>query len=189
MISNLSRLRKLFLATLSVAVSGLWVSSSAFNASAADAAPEFSKLSIDIGVVVSDIEKSAKFYTEVIGFKEVAGFSVPGAQGKAIGIIDNLDVDIRVFTLGDDAGATRIKLMSFPKNPGVKPAQEYIHSTIGLSYLTIFVKDMNVSLERLKKARVKLLGKSPVDLGGGTLLTAIQDPDGNFIELVGPAKK
>ena len=114
---------------------------------------------------------------------------MPGPQGKAIGIIDNLDVDIRVFVLGEGSGATQVKLMSFPKKPGVKPAQDYIHSTIGLSYLTIFVKDMSVSLERLKKAHVKLLGDSPVDLGGGTLLTAIQDPDGNFIELVGPEKK
>ncbi len=155
------------------------------NGRAADPAPEFSRLSIDIGVVVGDIDVSAKFYTEVIGFKEVPGFAVPGARGKAIGIIDNLDVDIRVFVLGDGPEASKIKLMSFPKKPGVKPSQDYIHSTIGLSYLTIFVKDMAPSLERLKKAKVKLLGESPVDLGGGTLLTAVQDPDGNFIELVG----
>lgn len=182
-------LRKLSATFAAAATVAALLTSPASNAVADDAKPEFSKQSIDIGVVVSDIDKSVAFYTDVIGFKEVQGFSVPGAQGKAIGIIDNLDVDIRVFTLGDDAQATRIKLMSFPKKPGVKPAQDYIHSTIGLSYLTIFVKDMNPSLERLKKARVKLLGESPVDLGGGTLLTAIQDPDGNFIELVGPGTK
>lgn len=178
--------RNWLVSTLALALTGTLLTSSASNLVAAES--EFSKLSIDIGVVVSDIDKSAKFYTEVIGFKEVPGFSVPGARGKEIGIINNMDVDIRVFTLGDGNEATKIKLMSFPKKPGEKPAQDYIHSTIGLSYLTIFVKDMNSSLERLKKAKVKLLGKSPVDLGGGTLLTALQDPDGNFIELVGPAK-
>lgn len=187
MISNKSVRKHWLVSTLALALTSTLFLGPAENVRSADS--EFSKLSIDIGVVVSDIEKSVKFYTDVIGFKERTGFSVPGARGKAIGIIDNLDVDIRVFTLGDGPQATQIKLMSFPKKPGAKPAQNYIHSTIGLSYLTIFVKDMNVSLERLKKAKIKLLGESPVDLGGGTLLTAVQDPDGNFIELVGPAKK
>jgi lactoylglutathione lyase len=184
--SNRTSLHKLLLTSVA---SGALLLGAVSHSTAADPAPEFSRLSIDIGVVVSDIEASAKFYTEVLGFKEVPGFSVLGARGKAIGIIDNLDVDIRVFVLGDGPEASKIKLMSFPKKPGVKPAQDYIHSTIGLSYLTIFVKDMGPSLERLKKAKVKLLGESPVDLGGGTLLTAVQDPDGNFIEIVGPGKK
>lgn len=187
MISKHSVRRSCAAAVLALAVTGAVTVTSITGLAAAES--EFSRLSIDIGVVVSDIEKSAKFYTEVIGFKEVPGFSVPGPRGKAIGIIDNLDVDIRVFTLGDGPTAAKVKLMSFPQKPGSKPAQDYIHSTIGISYLTIFVTDMNASLERLKKAKVKLLGESPVDLGGGTLLTAVQDPDGNFIELVGPAKK
>ena len=184
--SNHSSLHKFLLS--SIASSALLLSAVS-NSTAADAAPEFSKQSIDIGVVVSDIDASVSFYTKVLGFKEVPGFAVPGPQGKAIGIIDNLDVNIRVFVLGDGPEAAKIKLMSFPKKPGVKPAQDYIHSTIGLSYLTIFVKDMAPSLERIKKANVKLLGETPVDLGGGTLLTAVQDPDGNFIEIVGAGKK
>jgi hypothetical protein len=38
----------------------------------------------------------------------------------------------------------------------------------------------------LRKAKVKLEGKSPVDLGGGNQLATVRDPDGNFIELIGP---
>ena len=34
----------------------------------------FSTATIDLGVVVTDIEKSVKFYTEALGFKEVPGF-------------------------------------------------------------------------------------------------------------------
>ena len=37
----------------------------------------FASATIDLGVVVTDIEKAAKFYTEAIGFKELKGFDVP----------------------------------------------------------------------------------------------------------------
>ena len=37
--------------------------------------PVFSNPSIDLGIVVKDIEKSAKFYTEAMGMTEVKGFS------------------------------------------------------------------------------------------------------------------
>ena len=41
----------------------------------------FSKPVVDIGIVVSDIGKSAKFYTESLGMTEVKGFSVTGELG------------------------------------------------------------------------------------------------------------
>ena len=40
--------------------------------------PVFSKVTVDLGIVVSDLDKTAKFYTEVIGLTEVKGFSVSG---------------------------------------------------------------------------------------------------------------
>ena len=50
---------------------------------------------------------------------------------------------------------------------------------------------MNVSLERLKKMSVKPLAKGPVPLPKGfpegVFLTVVKDPDGNFVELVGPS--
>lgn len=151
-------------------------------------AAQFSKPVIDVGVVVSDLDKSVRFYTNAIGFKEVSGFSVSAEMGKKIGLTDSRPVKIRVFELGEGNLATRIKLMSFPEAAGAKPDRRFIHSTLGLNYLTIYVSDMTVALARLKAGEVKLLGESPVALGGGTLLVTFQDPDGTFIELVGPAK-
>ncbi|MBT6399908.1 MAG: bleomycin resistance protein, partial [Verrucomicrobia bacterium] len=44
------------------------------------------------------------------------------------------------------------------------------------------------ALERLKKAGVKVLGKGPALIPGTKVaLTVVKDPDGNFVELVGPA--
>lgn len=155
-------------------------------AAAADSPAEFSKPVIDIGMVVSDLAKSAAFYTNAIGFKEVPGFKVTAERATEIGLTDNQPADIRVFALGEGNLATRIKLMSFPNAPGKRPDQKFIHSTVGMRYLTLHVTDINTALKRLET--VTLLGKTPTDLGGGTWIIVFQDPDGNFIELVGPRK-
>ena len=155
---------------------------------AAEPAGEFSKPIIDVGIVVKDADRSARFLTNAIGFKEVQGFPVTAELGKKIGLIDSHATTVRVFVLEEVDQATRIKLLSFPQAAGKQPDQAYIHSTLGIRYLTLYVKDMNRALERLKKAEVKLLGETPVELGGGTWLVAVKDPDGNFIELIGPRR-
>ncbi len=157
-------------------------------ARAADAGGEFSKPVIDIGIVVKDADRTASFLTNAIGFKEVRGFPVSSELGRKIGLIDGHAINVRVFVLDEADQATRIKILSFPKAPGKQPDQAYIHSALGIRYLTLYVKDMNRALERLKQAGIKLLGETPVDLGGGTLLVAVKDPDGNFLELIGPRR-
>ena len=154
-------------------------------ARAADTAKEFTKPVIDLGMVVKDAARSAAFLTNAIGFKEVNGFSVTGELGRKIGLIDGHATSVRVFVLDDVEQATRIKVLSFPEAPGTQPDQAYIHSTLGMRYLTLYVSDMSRALERLKKAGIALLGETPVDLGGGNLLVACKDPDGNFFELIG----
>jgi lactoylglutathione lyase len=155
---------------------------------ASEAAAEFSKGVIDIGIVVSDAARTAQFLTNAIGFTEVKGFSVTPELGKKIGLVDGHPVDVRVFKLTDGAQATSIKVLSFPQAGGKKADQAFIHSTLGMRYLTLYVNDMSRTLERLKAAKVKTLGETPLDLGGGNYITVVRDPDDNFIELIGPMK-
>ncbi len=159
------------------------------RSAAADSSGEFSKGVIDIGIVVRDANRTAAFLTNAIGFTEVKGFSVTPELGKKIGLIDGYPVDVRMFTLTEGDQATRVKVLSFPQT-NAKPAdQKFIHSTLGIRYLTLYVKDMNRTLERLKSAKVRLLGETPLELGQGNFIAVVQDPDGNFIELIGPKAK
>lgn len=163
------------------------------NASADEPASEFSRMTIDLGCVVSDVEKAAKFYTLAIGFREVDGFSVSGEFGKDSGLTDGNKLDIRVFVLGEGEGATRLKLMHVPGAESKKTDNATIHSQLGFSYLTIFVTDTGAALARLKKAGVTPIAKGPIELPKGlpqgVYLTVVRDPDGNFVELVGPQQK
>ena len=152
----------------------------------------FSTATIDLGVVVTDIEKSVKFYTEALGFKEVPGFKVPAAFANEAGLTMGKDLDIKVLVLGDGAGATKLKLMQIQ---GAKPAvskQEVIESQTGFRYLTLMVTDTGASVERAAKAGAKPIAKGtlaiPQDIAPGMFLTIFKDPDGNFVELVGPKK-
>ncbi|HXT58570.1 MAG TPA: VOC family protein [Pirellulales bacterium] len=157
-----------------------------------DAGSNFARTTIDVGVVVSDAKKAADFYTKALGFTEIEGFDVPAALGKDSGLIDGRPVHIRVLVLGEGETATKLKLLEFPDVKSKPVDNAFIHSTLGPSYLTIYVKDTTAALERAKKHGIKPRAKGPVELPKGfpqgVYLTVVNDPDGNFIELVGPKK-
>ena len=153
---------------------------------------EFSARSFDLGMVVSDIDKSVAFYTKAIGMQEASSFSVPADWCKDVGLTDGKKLDIRVLALGKGANASKLKLMQVTGTKSEKPQNDFLHSSLGFSYLTIGVTDMNASLARLKKAGVKTVKKSPQPLPkplpSHIIITVVRDPDGNFVELVGPRK-
>jgi len=149
---------------------------------------EFARTTIDLGIVVSDVEKAAQFYKNTIGFTELSGFNVPKEMGGDAGLSDYQAFQVRVLVLADQENATRIKIMEFPEAPGKKIDNHFIHSSLGFSYLTIFISDTTSAVERAKKAGVVPV-KEPYQLGGGnSYLTLLKDPDGNIIELIGPRK-
>ena len=157
------------------------------SSASAEDKPTFSRKTIDLGVVVSDVEKSVKFYTEAIGFKEIKGFSVPGEFCKNAGLTNGAPLTIRVLVLGEGETATKLKLMAVPDAKPKKTNSKFIHSQLGFSYITVFVTDTKAAVERLKKAGAKPVAKGPVEIPGAkAALTVVRDPDGNLVELVGP---
>jgi lactoylglutathione lyase len=148
---------------------------------------EFSKPTIDLGIVVSDLEKSTAFYTQAIGFKNSREFSVDADFAKRSGLTDSHELHIQVFTLGSGADATEIKLMQLPGVTSRTVDHQYIHSSLGFSYLTIHIQSTDAALARLKRAGVQPIAEGPVAIPGTDwYLTNVRDPDGNLIELVGP---
>ncbi len=181
--------RRIFISWVIVFSSMIMVTATATAQEGAAKKSVFSKSTFDLGIVVSDLDKAAKFYVEVVGMTEVKGFAAPANVATAFGLTDNQPVVVRRFVMDDVKDAPSLKLMAFPDAPGVKPDQRFIHSTLGFSYLTLFVNDMDAVVERAKKAEVKLLGQTPAKAGGNNYLTVYQDPDGNFIELIGPSAR
>jgi lactoylglutathione lyase len=159
-------------------------------AASADAQGEFASTTVDLGVVVSQLDKSVKFYVDAIGFKEGPGFSVPADFCADAGLTDKQALNIRVLSLGDSPAATKLKLMEVPAVSSKKSDNAFVHSQLGYRYITIHVTDTAAAVARLKKAGVKPIAKGPVPLPAGLpagmALTVVRDPDGNLVELVGP---
>jgi catechol 2,3-dioxygenase-like lactoylglutathione lyase family enzyme len=166
-------------------------STATLSTSSAEEESEFGSQTIDIGVVVSDLEKSLKFYTEVVGLKEAGGFEVNGQVASDAGLTEAAGLNIKVLTLGAEKSATKLKLVEVIGVQSEKDSNEFIHKQTGFSYITVHVSDMNAAIKRLEKADVKPVANGPValpkELAEGVFLTVIRDPDGNFVELVGPA--
>jgi len=159
---------------------------------AADEPAAFPRTTIDLGCVVTDLDKSVRFYTEGIGFREAGGFEVPTALAADAGLTDSRPLSIRVLVLGDGPEATKLKLMQVAGTLPRTGDNEFIHSHTGFRYLTIMVADTDAALARLAKLGVEPIAKAPVALPDGLApglhLSCVRDPDGNLVELIGPRK-
>ncbi len=157
-----------------------------------DDASNFASSTIDLGVVVSDLDASLKFYKETFGFSEVPGFKVPPQFAIDTGLANKLELDVHVLVLGEGPTATKLKLMQFKSAPGAKVDNTFIHSSYGFRYLTIAVKNLNAAVDKASKAGAKTIAKCPVPLPegfpAGLALANYRDPDGNLVELVGAWK-
>lgn len=146
---------------------------------------------IDLGCVVSNLDDSVEFYTEAIGFTVAGSFSVAGDYAKDVGLTEGSALDVTVLSLGEGTGATKLKLMSTGNSAPI--ANQHINTSLGFSYITIFVDSMDKALARLEQAGIKTVAKSPLalpeNLDPAMALTLVRDPDGNIVELVGPKPK
>lgn len=155
------------------------------SAQVQDQAALFSRPMIDLGCVVSDADAAVKFYTTAIGFKEVKGFSVDAEFATAVGLTDQKKLDVRVLKLGDGKGATALKLLQI-SGDSQKPKNDFIHSSLGFSYLSIYVKDIDAAMRRLESAGAQPVAQPKPIPGTPVALVLVRDPDGNLIELIGP---
>jgi len=146
---------------------------------------EFSSPTILVGNVVKDLDKSIEFYTKVIGMTQTGEFSVDKAKATELGLSNKYTLDVAVLKLEDTPNATEWKIMSLGKKAGHKQPK-WIHDDTGMQYITIFVNHLNPFIERMKKHNVEILSDAPSQLGDNKFFILVQDPDGTFIELIGP---
>jgi catechol 2,3-dioxygenase-like lactoylglutathione lyase family enzyme len=148
---------------------------------------EFSSGLIGVGVVTSDLSKSLDFYLNVIGMTKVSEFDIDKDFGKSSGLTDGLAFHVDVLKLQDSPDASPWKLMSFGKD-GSHPLPEYITDDTGPQYVTIRLNSLDPVLKRIGQHDVKLLGETPVAMNETDHFALVQDPDGTFVELIGPLK-
>jgi catechol-2,3-dioxygenase len=156
----------------------------------AGAEGDFSSKIISMGVVVSDLEKSMAFYKDVVGMVQVdqKSFEVNTDVGWRTGLTDSIPFHVEVLKLGSGENTSQFKLMTFG-DKARKQKNNFIHDQTGMQYITILVTELEPFIKRIKEHKVKMLGETPTLLNENTYFILIKDPDGTFVELIGPMKK
>ncbi|PRY06834.1 catechol 2,3-dioxygenase-like lactoylglutathione lyase family enzyme [Pontibacter ummariensis] len=152
---------------------------------ASHAQSNFSSKLIGLGVVVSDLDLSLDFYVNGIGMVKAYSFTINEEFSKRSGLSNGVPASVTVLKLENSPDASEWKLMSFGKK-ATHPKQTFIQDDTGVQYITIHVKALKPVIERLKQRNVAFLGSSPTPLNQNTHFVLVQDPDGTFIELIGP---
>jgi len=141
-----------------------------------------------INLVVSDLERSVKFYTELLGFRE---FQRAHLEGEWIeSIIGLKDVSADVAYVIAPEGEPRLELLCFDKPQGKAIPAHSLANTIGLRHIALRVDDIHEMVRRLKEAGVKSFSE-PVAVPTGVIthdaghktLCYFLDPDGILLEL------
>lgn len=137
-----------------------------------------------MGYVVSDIEKSEKFYTEIVGLIPVGGFSLDEQWSKDAKASEGLPFSVKMFKSANEPTATVLKLAYFEKGVVKKrPAQKSIKSFAGVNYLTFYFEEVDSIAARAKAAGIEIVGWVKREK---YQLFFIRDPDGVFVEIIGP---
>jgi catechol 2,3-dioxygenase-like lactoylglutathione lyase family enzyme len=130
-----------------------------------------------LGIVVSDLQRSKRFYQEVLGFRVwYEDSSVPDAAvGKLLGLSGPLAAQLCYLVLDGYA----IELMHYSAPEASVTRRERTMSDTGLSHLSVSVDDIRASAARAVECGGSIVESS--DLGVALM---VRDPDGQLIELL-----
>ncbi|MCF2495113.1 VOC family protein [Dyadobacter chenhuakuii] len=145
----------------------------------------FTSKSIGVGVVVADMQRSLDFYVKGIGMVKTGNFTINAEFGKRGGLTGGEAVEVNILKLENGPEGTDWKLMSFGKKAS-HPKPKFIQDDTGPQYITIQVKSLTPIIDRLKAQNVTFLGSTPTPLTKESHFVLVQDPDGTFVELIGP---
>ena len=141
-----------------------------------------------INIVVGDLERSVKFFTEVLGFaKTKEAYLEGGWIDKIVGL---RGVKGRVAYVVAPAGEPRIELLCYVAPKGETVSVNSRANTLGLRHIALRVDDLPAMIVRLRAAGVELFSE-PVRVPVGVVqheegektLAYFLDPDGVILEL------
>lgn len=141
-----------------------------------------------INIVVADLARSVRFYTEVLGFRKTADVTMEGDWIESI--IGLRGVRGLVAFVEPPGGGVRIELLQYVAPAGVALPENSRANTLGLRHVAFRVDDIAGLAARLRAAGVTLFS-DPVKVPAGVVkfaagdksLLYFLDPDGVILEL------
>jgi catechol 2,3-dioxygenase-like lactoylglutathione lyase family enzyme len=134
-----------------------------------------------IGICVADLERSIRFYRDLLGFQYLSELRVAGEPTNTL--LELSDVDLRAVYLERDG--VRIELLNYASPPAEPPPRARRMNEHGLTHLSFRVTELAALKERLRSAGVKIVDRTYFEFPAfEAAAVMIEDPDGQRIELV-----
>jgi catechol 2,3-dioxygenase-like lactoylglutathione lyase family enzyme len=137
---------------------------------------------MEIGMVVSDMDRMIDFYVNVLGLKVVGDANAAAGNSTKVG---TTPYGYRIVRLQTPFGE-RIKFV-FTGTDAPHPAPQtpkWVYDRHGLCYLTFIVEGIKDIAKELKEKGVTFLSEDVVEVRPGVFCLNTSDPEGNFIEFV-----
>jgi catechol 2,3-dioxygenase-like lactoylglutathione lyase family enzyme len=133
-----------------------------------------------VGISVSDLERSLRFYRDALGFEREHELHVAGEPVDTLLRLHGADLHA-VYLMRD---GVRIELLHFASPPAPPPRTRAMHEH-GLTHLSFRVTDLEATLAALRAAGERVLEETIIRFPEfGSAACFITDPDGQLIELV-----
>jgi lactoylglutathione lyase len=142
-----------------------------------------------IGIQVQDVERSARFYEEHLGFERVERWSLshPYVQ-RVVGYYPDVTLEIALMTIpGSDLFLEILEYRGVARSP-VDPAT----ANPGTAHFCLFVDDLEALHAELSSKGVAFVSEVETPTWGpnkGGRLVYMKDPDGIRVELVQTTRK
>ncbi|HEY8517776.1 MAG TPA: VOC family protein [Candidatus Binatia bacterium] len=136
-----------------------------------------------VGVCVSDLERSLRFYCDVLGFERSSTMPDVHVAGEPTDTLLRLSgVDLHAVYVERDG--LRLELLHYasPRSPQAPPKRAM--NDLGFTHLSVRVADVTAALATLEQMGVEIDRESVIQFGGLTVAAFVRDPDGLPIELV-----
>jgi catechol 2,3-dioxygenase-like lactoylglutathione lyase family enzyme len=133
-----------------------------------------------VGICVSDLERSLRFYRDLLGFRQEHELEVAGEPSDTL--LRLRGVALRAVYLVRDG--VRIELLRFASPPPPPPHTRVMNEP-GLTHLSFRVADLDATLAALRAAGERVLEETVIRIpAAGAAACMVVDPDGQVIELV-----
>jgi len=124
------------------------------------------KDSVDLGIVVADAEAAVGFYRDVLGLEDLGANPMPGGQMHRL-----------------RCGTSVIKIITTKRpTPAVAPPGG-IQGATGYRYWTISISNLAEVVKACEAAGRKI-AVPPTEIRAGVTIAMVEDPDGNWVELL-----
>lgn len=136
-----------------------------------------------IGLCVSDLPRSLRFYTEGMGFVEVGRMTVDDPAAAPLMSLP-VDGELGLELVYLEHSGLRVELLGWTNPTAEGDGSPRPMNRLGLTHFSIRVDEVGPVADRVRAAGGSVVQESEVTFRGGNKGLMVLDPDGTLLELI-----